>query len=209
VREVIVGQEADRFSYGLGTAGTADPVDIIFWMTGEVVIDDVGNAFHIDSTCSDVGRNKDPDTAGLKILECTKTLILRAVGVKCRTRDTEGFKTTGNSVSSVFCAGKDEYGLHGFIFQKMGKEGGFGVVGYLEQVLGHRFCRIRATPDFNQFRVMHEFPGQPLDFPGKSGGKEQGLTLPREKPDDLTDVRDESHVEHSIGFVENQELEGS
>jgi hypothetical protein len=91
----------------------------------------------------------------------------------------------------------------------MGKESGFGVVGDFKKVLGHCFRRIRAAPDFNEFRVMHELPGQPLDFPGKSGGKEQGLTLPGEKPDDLTDGRDESHVEHSIGFVENQELEGS
>jgi hypothetical protein len=115
VREVIVGQEAYCFAYGLGTAGTADPVDIILRMAGKVVIDHVGNAFHIDSTRSDVGRDKDADTAGLKILERTKPLILRSVGVKCRTRDTEGFKTTGNTVGPVFGAGKDEDGLHGFI----------------------------------------------------------------------------------------------
>jgi hypothetical protein len=87
VREVIVGQEADRFAYGLGTTGAADPVDIIFWVAGEVVVNHVGDAFHIDSTCSDVGRNKDADTAGLKILKGTETLILRAVGVESRTGD--------------------------------------------------------------------------------------------------------------------------
>jgi hypothetical protein len=87
VREVIVGQEADRFSYGLGTAGTADPVYIILRMAGKVVIDHVGNAFHIDSTRSDVGRDKDTDTSGLEILKGTETLILRAVGVESRAGD--------------------------------------------------------------------------------------------------------------------------
>jgi hypothetical protein len=66
-----VGQKADCFAYGLGTASTADPVDIILGMTGEVVINHVGDALHIDSACSDVGRNKDTNTAGLKILERT------------------------------------------------------------------------------------------------------------------------------------------
>jgi hypothetical protein len=90
----------------------------------------------------------------------------------------------------------------------MGKEGGFGVVRDFEKVLGDRFCRIRATPDFDQFRVMHELPGQPLDFAGKGGGKEQRLPLAGQKPDDLADGRDKSHIEHSVGFVKNQEFEG-
>ena len=83
------------------------------------------------------------------------------------------------------------------------------MVGYLEQVLGYGLSRIRAATDFNQFRVMHELPGQPLDFPGKGGGKQQSLSLTGEKSDNLADGRDKSHVEHSVGFVQNQELEGS
>jgi hypothetical protein len=109
----------------------------------------------------------------------------------------------------VFRAGKDKHGLHGFILQKMGKEGGFCVVGDFEKILGHRFRWIRSAPDFDQFRVMHELPGQPFDFPGKGGGKEQRLALAGEKPDDLADGRHESHIEHSVGFVQNQKLESS
>ena len=54
---------------------------------------------------------------------------------------------------------------------------------------------------------MHELPGQPLDFPRKSGRKEQRLSLTGEQSDDLADGRHESHIEHSIGFVQNQKLE--
>jgi hypothetical protein len=53
--EIIMGKEADGFSHCLGAASTANPVDIIFGMTGEVVIDHVGDAFHIDSACGDIG----------------------------------------------------------------------------------------------------------------------------------------------------------
>jgi len=88
----------------------------------------------------------------------------------------------------------------------MRKESRFGVVGYLEQVLGYRFRRIRAATDLNQLRVMHELPSQPLDFSGKGGGKEQRLTLAGEKSDNLSDGRDKSHIEHSVGFVQNQEF---
>ena len=90
----------------------------------------------------------------------------------------------------------------------MGKECGFGVVGDFEKVLGYRFRRIRAATDFNQFRVMHELAGQPLDFPGKGGGKKQSLPLAGKKSDNLADGRDKSHIEHSVGFVQNQKFEG-
>ena len=87
VGEIIVGQETDRFAHGLSTAGTADPVDVILGMTGEVIINHVGDAFHIDSACGDVGCDKYADTSGLKILKGTETLILRAVGVESRAGD--------------------------------------------------------------------------------------------------------------------------
>jgi hypothetical protein len=85
--EIIMGKEADGFSHCLGAASTANPVDIIFGMTGEVVIDHVGDAFHIDSARGDVGRDEDANTSGLEILECAETLILRTIGVESRAGD--------------------------------------------------------------------------------------------------------------------------
>jgi hypothetical protein len=66
--EIIMGKEANRFSHCLSAASTADPVDIILGMTGKVIINYVGDAFHIDSARSDIGRDKDANTAGFKIL---------------------------------------------------------------------------------------------------------------------------------------------
>jgi hypothetical protein len=85
--EIIMGKEADRFSHCLGAASTPDPVDIILGMTGKVVIDHVGDAFHIDSARGDVGRDEDANTSGLEILECAETLILRTIGVESRAGD--------------------------------------------------------------------------------------------------------------------------
>jgi hypothetical protein len=85
--EIIMRKEADRFSHCLSAASTTDPVDIILGMTGKVVIDHVGDAFHIDSACRDIGCDEDADTTGLKILESAKSLILGAVGVESRAGD--------------------------------------------------------------------------------------------------------------------------
>jgi hypothetical protein len=85
--KIIMSKEADGFSHCLSTAGTADPVDIILGMTREVVIDHVGNPFHIDSACGDIGCDEDANTTGFEILECAETLILGAVGMKSRAGD--------------------------------------------------------------------------------------------------------------------------
>jgi len=85
--KIIMRKEANRFSHCLSAASTPDPVDIILGMTGEVVIDHVGDAFHIDSACGDVGCDENADTSGLEILKGTETLILRAVGVESRAGD--------------------------------------------------------------------------------------------------------------------------
>ena len=86
-----MSKETDRFANRLSAASAADPVDIILGMTGKVIIDYVGDTFHIDSTRRDIGCDEDANTAGLKILECTETLILGAVGVKSRAGDSQGF----------------------------------------------------------------------------------------------------------------------
>jgi hypothetical protein len=87
VGKIIMSKEADRFSYCLSATRAADPVHIILGMTGKVVIDYVGDTFYIDSTRRDIGCDEDANTARLKILECTESLILGAVGMESRTGD--------------------------------------------------------------------------------------------------------------------------
>ena len=89
--EIIMGKEADRFSHCLGATSTANPVDIILGMTGKVIINYVGDAFYIDPSRRDISCDEDADTTGFKILECTESLILGAVGVKSRAGDSQGF----------------------------------------------------------------------------------------------------------------------
>ena len=89
--EIIMSKEADRFANRLSAASTADSVDVILGMAGEVVINHVGDAFHIDSARGDVGRDEDANTAGFKILEGAETLVLGAVRVKSRAGNSQGF----------------------------------------------------------------------------------------------------------------------
>jgi hypothetical protein len=117
--KIIMSKEADRFANRLSAASTANPVDIILGMTGKVVINHVGDAFHIDSARGDVGCDEDADSAGLKILKRTETLILRSVGVKSCAGDSQGFQATGNPVGPVFCSGKNKNSFQCLLLQEV------------------------------------------------------------------------------------------
>src|SRR5205085_10642453 len=54
---------------------------------------------------------------------------------------------------------------------------------------------------------MLEFLGELLDLMRKRSREHQSLTLARQRPDDLANLREKSHVQHAIGFVEDKELE--
>ena len=69
------------------------------------------------------------------------------------------------------------------------------------EILSDGFRRVGAAPDFNQLGVVHELAGQSFDFTRECGGKKQCLTLTGKESNDFADGWDESHIEHSIGFI--------
>ena len=64
-----------------------------------------------------------------------------------------------------------------------------------------------AAGDFDAGRVVEEGLGQFADVVGEGGREEQALLLLGHHREDLADVADEAHVEHAIGFVEDENLD--
>ena len=62
-------------------------------------------------------------------------------------------------------------------------------------------CRARH---FDRLGVGQEFVGQFLDDRRHGRGEEQGLPLRGQLGADFLDIRDEAHVEHAVGFVDDQ-----
>ena len=56
-------------------------------------------------------------------------------------------------------------------------------------------------------RIVEHLLGKIFDFAGHGGGEEQGLPLGRNLGDDFADIADEAHVEHAVGFVENEDFD--
>ena len=64
-----------------------------------------------------------------------------------------------------------------------------------------------AAADLDQRRVGHDGAREAEDLVRHRGREEQRLALGRQRVDDAPDVGPEAHVEHAVGFVEDQRLE--
>src|SRR5450631_4271793 len=60
---------------------------------------------------------------------------------------------------------------------------------------------------FHAHRIVQEIVSDALDFRRHGRGEEQGLACERDQLADALDVGDEAHVEHAVGFVDDQQFD--
>ena len=77
----------------------------------------------------------------------------------------------------------------------------------LHQELGDGGDRGRRPRHLDPHRIVQELLGDALDFRRHGRGEEQRLARERHQLADALDVGDEAHVEHAVGFVDDQELD--
>jgi len=70
--------------------------------------------------------------------------------------------------------------------------------------VGHGFGRGTAHANFNQFRIAQDPRGEALDLRRQRCRKKKRLPIGRNFFDDATDIRQKSHVEHAIDFIEHE-----
>ncbi len=66
---------------------------------------------------------------------------------------------------------------------------------------------IGAAADLDDFRGALEFVRERFDLLRERGGKHQRLALLRQRADNLPDGREKTHVQHPVGFVEDEVLQ--
>ena len=61
--EVVGSKKADGFTNGMSPPRSSDSVNVILWMTREIIIHHMGNAFDIDAAGGDIGGDKNTYSA--------------------------------------------------------------------------------------------------------------------------------------------------
>lgn len=90
---LFTGNECISIAERRCAAGSSDPMHIIFRKSRRIKINDVGNAFHIDAACRDVGGDEDLILSLLETCERALALRLRAVRMQCYGFNAAAFET--------------------------------------------------------------------------------------------------------------------
>ena len=100
--------------------------------------------------------------------------------------------------------GKDDGSFPPALGEKFGEKGVFVPSVYEENLLSNLFDGRRLRGDGDVNRVLNQSPGESDHFRLHGGGEEEGLAARREQGDYPANVREKTHVEHPVGFVEDE-----
>src|SRR4029077_8021015 len=89
-------------------SGAADAVDKVLGYFRQVVVDDVGDVLHVDSTRSKVRGHQNAVTPLLKAGQCAGALRLRAVAVNHRGMNALAVQVLGDSLGAALGARENE-----------------------------------------------------------------------------------------------------
>ena len=182
-------------------------MDVVFRLLGEIVIHNLREIIDIDSTGCDVRGEEDLDLSGLKVTKCFRASVLTLVAMNRNRADPLAFEVGRKLVRASLGSGKDE-GLSPVVrFDEFHES--VGLTGSLkrDEVLRHGPGRRVPWADGNLGRVVDQPLGELADVIRKSRGEHEVLAIAGKLGDDLLDVVDESHVEHAVRFIENENFE--
>ncbi|OFA01229.1 hypothetical protein DUPY_21870 [Duganella phyllosphaerae] len=196
-----------RFAGGARAAGTADAVHIVFRHVRQVVVDHVRQLVDVDTARGDVGGDQHLQRAVLELAQRAGTGRLALVAVNGHGGDAVATQFFHQVVGAVLGAGK---------YQHLGPLVGLDQVGQHRVLLvavdrvdllrDHFHGRV-AAGDFNRCRVVQQAIGQGLDLVREGGREQQVLAFRRQHGQHFLDVADEAHVEHAVGFVQDQHFD--
>ena len=203
----VLGDEGDGVALGLGPTSAADAVNVVFVLKWEVEVDDVGHAGDVDSAGGDIGADEDTEFPFLELIEGALALVLGAVAVDRFGRNAGLAELFGEAARGVLHFHKDEHGEELGTFEKVQEKGELEVPGDLVDALAHGLGGVGAIADFYEGGLFLELTGEFFDLAGEGGGEKKSLAVVGHLLCQLAHGGEESHVEHAICFIHDEDLE--
>ena len=203
---VLTGHECNRITAGSGSAGSPDTVDIVFGLMGDIVVDHMRNAVHVESPGRNIRGHEHPDGTAFETFQRAITLALRAVGMDRCCANALLIQAPRDLVGAMLGAREDEHAFHLLAFERMEQQSRFGLLSDSIEMLFDGFHRIASLPDFDGLRIAKDLCRKRGDLVRHRGREEHRLPVGRQRCNDGADVVYEPHVQHPVGFIQHEHL---
>ncbi len=203
---LVRAAQRQRVARRTRTAGTADPVHVVFRAERQVEVDHGRQFGDVEAARGHVGRDQRLDLAALERVECLHPLDLRLVAVDRRRDHAIALEIARKPACADLAVAEHDHLLEAAIAQQL--HDGRLLVAFGDVVDDLRDVRVRrvAARDFDRLRVAQVGRRELLDFAREGGREQQRLALLRQQVQDALQIRQEAHVEHPVGFVEHEDL---
>lgn len=203
---VFRGDEGERVAGFGGAARASDAVGVGVHRVRDVVVDDVGDARHVNAPRGDVGGDKDVMVAFAEAVEGSLPFGLGEVALQGRGEEPGFIELLGDPFGAVFGAGEDEDGFGVGLFEQLHQQGCFKVLADGVQRVGHGF-RGGDAVHLDGDGVGQHVVGEMAHFFRHGGREEQGLAFNGEVFEDAPDIGQETHVKHHVCLVEDEDFQ--
>ncbi len=207
VLELVGIAHADGFTGGAGAGGAADSVHVGLRLVRDLVVDDVGNVVYIYPPGGNVRPDEGLDLTRPEPFESALPLVLGAVAVDLRGGDPALCKGLGDSGSLVLGLGKDQDAEHAAVANELRQERRLVLPGKVHDGLVDRVHGNLLRCDGYSRRVLQQLLCELLDLRGHGRREHGGLPAVLRSLGDPTDVGNEAHVEHAVGFIDHQDFD--
>ena len=201
---LATGQEHNRMSHAARPPCASDAMDVGFAVVRQIEIKDVTDSRHVQAPRGHIRRHDDIQRTIAQLLDGSFTDLLRHVAVQGRGLVTLGYQVLRDRNRGFFGFGKYDHPIGGLDFQKASQHIQF--IGdadkyrpLRDRLGGHRFLFDRDLDRVAQIPL-----GNLADRGRQRGGEQRDLTLLGHLLQDKLDVFQEAHVQHLVGFVQDQ-----
>ncbi len=198
--------QRNGFTAAPGTAGAADAVHIVFLDIGQLEVDHMRQLIDVQAAGSDIGGHQNAHLVGLEVGQGLGARVLALVAVNRGSRQAVLLQVLGQAVGAVLGTGEDQHLFPGALGDQVGEQGALVTGGDAEHALFDALDGGVRRGDLDALRIVQELAGEVGDVLGEGGREQQVLALGRQLGQDLLDVMDEAHVEHAVGFVEDEDF---
>ncbi|OFA04350.1 hypothetical protein DUGA2_26240 [Duganella sp. HH101] len=203
---LVHADQRHGFAGGAGAAGTADAVHIVLRNVRQVVVDHVRQLVDVDAARGDIGGHQHLQLVVLELGQRLGARRLALVAVDRHGADAVVAQLFDQLVGAVLGAGEHQHLVPVVGLDQVRQHRVLLVAVDRVDQLGDHFDRRIAARHFDHGGLVQQAVGQGLDLVREGGREQQVLAFRRQRGQHFLDVADEAHVQHAVGFVQDQDF---
>ena len=205
--ELVSRDDGYGLAFDPGSSRPPDPVNVVTGDHGEVIVDDRRELLDVETSRSNVRCDENVDLPGLELLQSGESCILGLVAVDSVGLEAAGPEILRQPIASVFRPAEHQRLLVDLLSEHMDEH--LTLFPRVDRVktMADRCRDAVLGRDLHRVGVDHEIGRDLLDLWGEGRREQPGLTLRRNCFDDCLERWKEAHVEHPIGFIEDEILD--